>query len=192
MTVDGGGMIEQLEVAWARSDAFFEILTGEGVWLERPIGLRHPFVFYLGHLPAFAWNQVGRGVLGLGHHHRTFDVLFERGIDPEEASSADDVAAWPEIAAVEAYRDEVRARIREVAPQLRALSGDALAEGDRVLHLVIEHEQMHHETLMYMLMRLDPRWKQRPDWLPPRGGGPRRRGGPRASLHPRGPGHGRR
>ena len=34
-----------------------------GAWLAQPIALRHPFIFYLGHLPAFAWNHVCAGVL---------------------------------------------------------------------------------------------------------------------------------
>ena len=54
---------DRLEAAWQRSDLILGLLTRDA-WLERPIALRQPLIFYLGHLPAFAWNQVWRGVLG--------------------------------------------------------------------------------------------------------------------------------
>jgi len=161
-------VIEALEAAWARSDALFDVLVGDDAWGARPIRLRHPFVFYLGHLPAFAWNQIGAGALGLGPHHAEFDDLFERGIDPDD-ESADEAGegTWPAIDDVIGYRDEVRARLRAVAPSLRERAGDPLADGDRVLHAVVEHELMHHETLLYMLQRLGSERKRRPQWLPP-------------------------
>ena len=56
-------MTDRLTEAWARTDRIFEILA-PGAWLAQPIALRHPFIFYLGHLPAFAWNHVGGELLG--------------------------------------------------------------------------------------------------------------------------------
>ena len=32
---------------------------------DRPIPERHRLIFYLGHIDAFDWNQVGRGALGM-------------------------------------------------------------------------------------------------------------------------------
>ena len=37
---------------------------------------------------------------------------------------------------------------------LAGVADDELADGDRVLHMIVEHEQMHHETLVYMLKRM--------------------------------------
>ena len=141
-----------LAAAWRRSDDLFALLPPSAM-LRRPIALRHPFLFYLGHLPAFAWNQVGRGVLGRGHLRRDFDVLFERGIDPADEASARATArdAWPAIAEVIAYRDEVRRAVLAEVPAVLARADDVLGAEGRILHLVIEHERMHHETLMYML-----------------------------------------
>jgi hypothetical protein len=98
-----------LEAAWARSDTLFDLLPRERL-LERPIGLRHPFLFYLGHLPAFTWNQVGRAFLEEGHNDAAFDLLFERGIDPADEARAQEqsIATWPDVDAVFAYRDRVR------------------------------------------------------------------------------------
>lgn len=141
-----------LASAWARSDALFARIPRAAL-LDRPIGLRHPFLFYVGHLPAFAWNQIGRGVLGHGDLHRDFDGLFERGIDPADEAGARvaSIATWPEVDEVLAYRDEARRAVRARLAEVLARPDDVLCARGRVLHLVIEHELMHHETLMYMV-----------------------------------------
>src|SRR5262249_28159932 len=74
-------VIERLNNVWARTDRIFDLLKPEA-FLAQAITLRHPFIFYVGHLPAFAWNHVGGGVLGRPSFHPGFDELFSRGIDP--------------------------------------------------------------------------------------------------------------
>ncbi len=54
---------QRFQSVWERTDRIFAIVAADAM-LERPIALRHPFIFYLGHLPAFAWKHVCRGVLG--------------------------------------------------------------------------------------------------------------------------------
>lgn len=140
----------ELRACWSRSDALFDRVPPADL-LDRPIQLRHPILFYVGHLPAFMWNQVGAGALGLGALDAELDCLFERGIDPHDACAAEDasIQSWPELDAVHAYRDRVRARILELIPQVLATPGE-LCEKGRVLHLCLEHERLHHETLLYM------------------------------------------
>ena len=46
---------EQFLLAWQRSDDIFGIVKS-GHMHAQPIAFRHPFIFYAGHLPAFAWN----------------------------------------------------------------------------------------------------------------------------------------
>jgi ergothioneine biosynthesis protein EgtB len=138
---------DALEAAWARTDTIFGFVSDDGL-LARPIPLRQPFLFYVGHLPAFAWNHLGRGVLGLPSFAPDFDALFEAGIDPpDDAAPArhDDAALWPPLERVYAYRDRVRSILRSARDEA------ALAD---VLPMVLEHELMHHETLLYMLQQL--------------------------------------
>lgn len=150
--------LARLQRAWARSDALFALLA-DNAWQTRAIPLRHPPIFYLGHLPAFAWNQIGRGALGEAALDDAFEQLFERGIDPLDADAAahHSRANWPSLAEIYAYRDRVRAAIVGLGDRLHALastSGDLLLARGRVLHLVAEHELMHHETLLYLLHAL--------------------------------------
>src|SRR6185436_421432 len=121
-----------LERAWARTDALFGLVAPDAL-LAQPIALRQPFIFYLGHLPAFAWNQVCRLVLGHAAFAPERDVLFERGIDPPDVAD---------------YRDRVRRELRAALPEA--------VEGGRadLVQRVLEHEWMHQETLLYMLLQL--------------------------------------
>lgn len=150
--------LARLEAAWRRSDRLLGIVADEA-WLEQPIALRQPLLFYLGHLPAFAWNQLGRGALRQPAFTPAFDALFERGIDPVGVDAYAPRGEWPERGAVLDYRDAVRSR-------LGAALGSTLArEVESVAAMVVEHELMHHETLLYMLQELDHSLKRRPaDW----------------------------
>jgi ergothioneine biosynthesis protein EgtB len=153
----------RLQDAWARSDRIFDVVPRDR-WLDQPIRLRHPILFYVGHLPAFAWNQVGRGLLGLDPQHETFDDLFEFGIDPMGVDSHQTSVTWPSPNEVLDYRDRVRTRLLELVEDVASRAADnRLAERGRILNLVLEHEYMHHETLQYMLLQLDPTLKRRPD-----------------------------
>jgi ergothioneine biosynthesis protein EgtB len=149
----GAAVRERLEAAWDRSDTLFGTID-ESALYERPIRLRQPFLFYLGHLPAFAWNHLGLRELGLPAFHAAFDDLFARGIDPPDTSEGPPEAeAWPGVDEVRVYRDIVRSGLRPFLDEPR-LETTAL--------MVLEHEQMHHETLLYMILRLDHAKKRPP------------------------------
>jgi ergothioneine biosynthesis protein EgtB len=153
--------------AWAVSDLIFGLVPRER-WLDQPIELRHPILFYIGHLPAFAWNQVGAGVLRLGPAHPTFDELFERGIDPVGADRHDAGVEWPSIGEVLEYRDRVRERLLDLVEAVAARAGDdPMAARGRVLNVALEHEYMHQETLQYMFLELGTGALERPEDLPP-------------------------
>jgi ergothioneine biosynthesis protein EgtB len=151
--------VTDLEAAWQRSDRIFGYVKDHAL-LARPIPLRQPFLFYVGHLPAFAWNHLGRGVLERPSFAPELDALFEAGIDPPddaEPPRQDDAALWPQLDVVLAFRDRVRSELQS------ALGEPALAE---LLPMVLEHELMHHETLMYMLQQLPADAKRPPVDLP--------------------------
>jgi ergothioneine biosynthesis protein EgtB len=144
-----------LEAAWERTDRIFGFVADHGL-LARPIPLRQPLLFYVGHLPAFAWNHLGRGALELPAFDPDLDALFEAGIDPPDDAEPprhDDATLWPRLDRVLAFRDRVRSELRS------ALGEPALAE---LLPMVLEHELMHQETLMYMLQQLPVAAKRPP------------------------------
>ncbi len=144
-----------------RTEQLFALVAPEAYY-ERPIPLRHPIAFYDGHLDAFTWNKLFREVLGEPSFNPGFDRLFARGIDPASESEARRHAqsGWPERSAIRAYKDAVRKRLFAFLDSERV---SVLAEG---LHeVLLEHEAMHHETLMYILHQLPAALMRAPDGL---------------------------
>ena len=147
-----------------RSRVLFEMLDAD-TYYERPIPLRHPVVFYEGHIPAFSVNCYLKK--GLGHHgiDPELEVLFARGIDPIDQVAADSSAieAWPTRTTVSDYVRQADEAI------LHALGHDTVEGGaSPVMHrgqgvfTALEHEVMHQETLLYMWHRFEPLRKARP------------------------------
>jgi ergothioneine biosynthesis protein EgtB len=162
---------ERFYAAWSRSDELFSLIK-EGEFLAQPIIWRHPFIFYLGHLPAFAWNQICGGILKWQSFHSYFDDLFCRGIDPDvdtgECHWHPHVPEkWPDLNETLTYRDKVRELILESLDAVPpSHSKDIMARDGRIFEMVLEHEYMHQETLLYMMQELPIEKKSRPVGAP--------------------------
>jgi hypothetical protein len=65
----------------ARTRALFDLVS-HAAYYSRPIDLRHPIVFYEGHLPAFSFNTLVKRALGGASIDARLERLFARGIDP--------------------------------------------------------------------------------------------------------------
>src|SRR5271154_1242182 len=70
----------------ARSAALFDLVSDEAYY-SRPIALRHPLVFYEGHLPGFSFNTLVKRGLGRPSIDAPLETLFARGIDPHETAA---------------------------------------------------------------------------------------------------------
>lgn len=151
-------------VAWfdrtrARSTQLFDMID-EAAYYSRPIALRHPIVFYEGHLPAFAVNVLIKRGLGRPGIDERLEQLFARGIDPHSQAAAEAVAGqtqglWPSRAEVKAYADAATRALRDVLLNEPLVRDDvAVMRGGEAVFAVIEHEAMHQETLLYMWHRL--------------------------------------
>ncbi len=134
---DVSALGERFLTTWSRTDEIFDIVKSHAL-LSKPIALRHPFIFYVGHLAAFAWNQICRGVLQWKTFNPHFDELFSRGIDPD-VDTGDCHAhpkvpqTWPDLKDVLDYRDRVRARVLESFDAvLERASKNVMAEKGRV------------------------------------------------------------
>jgi formylglycine-generating enzyme required for sulfatase activity len=133
-------------------------LVDPAAFYDRPIPLRHPIVFYDGHIPAFSFNKLVREALAGAHLNADFERLFERGIDPADAGDAakHERAAWPERRAVAEFAAACDAAVFDALGHADFSPENAsplLARG-HAAHTILEHEEMHHETLLYLLHRL--------------------------------------
>ena len=183
----GAGVVDRRQVIQAyrenrtRTRELFEMLTPDAYY-ERPIPLRHPVVFYDGHIPAFAVNAFLKRGLGHPGVDGDLEVLFARGIDPTDgaAASASEIASWPSRDAVRRYAEQADDAILSAlaSAPVEGEENAVLRRGQGVF-TILEHEEMHQETLLYMWHRLDPRFKRRPAGYEPAGvaeAAPARRG----------------
>ena len=80
LSVDLPGLRDWFRRNRRRTRAWFEMVEPEA-YHARPIPLRHPLVFYEGHVAAFNVNTLVKRGLGWGGVEPTLEALFERGID---------------------------------------------------------------------------------------------------------------
>ncbi|KAL7572732.1 hypothetical protein ACA910_009002 [Epithemia clementina (nom. ined.)] len=132
--------------------------------LEKPIQLRHPLIFYVGHIPAFEDIHQSRHLGEPLTEPTYFASIFERGInpvveDPSKCHAHSEVPdQWPDIETVRAYASIVHDRVRRVVGNITFASDGKIEPGKqrlgRQLSVCLEHTIMHAETYVYMLVQL--------------------------------------
>lgn len=164
MTLDRAEVLERFQRIRERTRAMFDLLD-ESVYFTRPIALRNPIVFYEGHLPAFAVNTLLKRALGQPGLDARLEDVFARGIDPETEATA--VArgnpAWPSRAAVHEYASAADRAIQEaIGSATLEVEGHPTLHRAQALWTILEHEEMHQETLAYMWHQLPYDVKRKP------------------------------
>lgn len=156
-----------------RSRAIFDLLADDETYYSQPIALRHPIVFYDGHLPGFSFNTLIKGALGGPSIDPALEALFARGIDPAEAGAhAGDPdrnrKMWPSREVVRQFVDEADRRVLDaLATADLERPGHPYLDRAEAAFTILEHEAMHQETLLYMWHRLPLEKKRRPEGYRP-------------------------
>jgi iron(II)-dependent oxidoreductase len=156
-------LIDWYDANRRRSRQLFDLLSPE-VYYSRPIALRHPIVFYEGHLPAFSFNTLVKRGLGGASIDAGLERLFARGIDPHESQrGAASFAAWPSRDTVQQFAQEADRRVLDALAHADiAQAGHPLLQRAEAAYCILEHEAMHQETLLYMWHQLPLDSKRRP------------------------------
>jgi ergothioneine biosynthesis protein EgtB len=147
-----------------RSSQLFDLVQPDAYY-ARPISLRHPIVFYEGHLPAFSLNTVIKKGLGRPGIDERLERLFARGIDPDSEEAADRAKPpeWPSREEVRRFADACDALVLDAfanAPIEQA--GHPLLHDAQAVYAILEHEAMHQETMLYMWHQLPYAQKRAP------------------------------
>jgi ergothioneine biosynthesis protein EgtB len=187
------GFDRSAAVAWyrrnrARSRELFDLLV-EDAYYSQPIALRHPIVFYEGHLPGFSFNTLVKKGLGRSSIDPRLETLFARGIDPHETQAggtsagvgrvisdpagpkgpAQQNAGWPSRDEVHAFADEADRQVIDALLHADVdQPGHPLLDRAEAVFTILEHEVMHQETLLYMWHRLPLAEKRKPAGYRPR------------------------
>ena len=137
-----------------RTRQIFELVAPEAFDM-RPIPLRHPIRFYEGHLASFNFGMLLQSGFAKIDPQPELTTFFARGIDPLDTSAADKltIEQWPNRATVADYM----ARVEDEMTRAFAADIDPI-----YLHTAVEHEEMHQETLMYLIHQLPDNFKRKP------------------------------
>ncbi len=96
-----------------RYEQLFETLTCEQAYFVKPISLRHPLIFYLGHTATFFINKLILAGLLQDRINAPFESVFAVGVDEMSWDDLDETHyVWPAVAEVMAYRNQVREVVR--------------------------------------------------------------------------------
>ncbi|KAL2130440.1 hypothetical protein VTI74DRAFT_6386 [Chaetomium olivicolor] len=164
--------LEDWEGLWAAWDIVTREMLPPEEFLEKPIKLRNACIFYLGHIPTFLDIQLTKTTKQPPTDPAYYSNIFERGIDPDVDNPelchahSEIPDEWPPVDEILAYQGRVRSRLRSLYAEG---GGDAIPRHvGRAIWVGFEHEVMHLETLLYMMLQSDrtlpPPHVPAPDW----------------------------
>ncbi len=148
------------------TESLFRTLACEDAWYQRPITLRHPLIFYYGHVATFFTNKLLLTRMISERIDPQLESVFAVGVDEMSWDDLNDAHYdWPSIARVQDYRDKVRAMVLGLidhAPLTLPVNWDhpwwAIVMG-------VEHERIHIETSSVLMRQHRLDWvKAQPDW----------------------------
>ncbi|KAK2613834.1 hypothetical protein N8I77_000713 [Diaporthe amygdali] len=144
------------EGIWTAWDAVTRDMLPHEELLDRPIRLRNACIFYIGHIPTFLDIQLNKTTKAPPTEPKEYASIFERGIDPDVDnperchSHSETPTEWPPVHEIVTYQNKVRKRLRSLYDR-----GPESIPRDvgRAIWCSFEHEIMHLETLLYMLLQ---------------------------------------
>lgn len=156
---------------WRAWDTVTLDMIPEEELLGKPIKLRNACIFYLGHIPTFMDIHLTKATRGKPTEPSYYPQIFERGIDPdvdnpEQCHAHSEIPdSWPPAPEILDFQSRVRIRLERLYASGQAFEDPRLA---RAMWLGYEHEIMHLETLLYMLVQsektLPPTGTIKPDF----------------------------
>ena len=141
---------------WAAWDAVTRGMIPDDELLSKPIKLRNACIFYLGHIPTFLDIHLSRATGDKPTEPAFYRQIFERGIDPdvenpENCHTHSEIPeSWPLLEDILGFQDIVRAKVKDFYDAGTATKDRKIS---RALWIAFEHEAMHLETLLYMLVQ---------------------------------------
>ncbi|CEJ90084.1 hypothetical protein VHEMI05890 [[Torrubiella] hemipterigena] len=150
--------IADWEALWEVWDIVTRRMLPDAELEEKPIKLRNACIFYLGHIPTFLDIQIHKVTKLPPTEPASYYQIFERGIDPDvdnpEHCHAHSIIPddWPPVTEILEYQNRVRQRL----VSLYEGGQDNIARDiGRGIWVGFEHEVMHLETLLYMMLQSD-------------------------------------
>jgi formylglycine-generating enzyme required for sulfatase activity len=162
--LDRHAALDRFRRGRTRTRALFALLD-DAAYGERPIARRHPVGFYEGHLPAFAVNTLITHALGRPGLDAHLETIFACGsADAEATAEARGDRTWPSREVVRDYARAADLAIEDIVLHAESERDDrAPLAWTEAIWAVIEHEEMHHETMAYVWHQLPDALKRKPE-----------------------------
>lgn len=164
--------LDEWKQLWAAWDTVTLQMIPQEELLAKPINLRNACIFYLGHVPTFLDIHLTRATTKEASSGPSYYVqIFERGVDPDVDNPelchahSEIPEEWPPVNEITNFQQRVRARVKSLYESGVVEREHAIR---KAMWIGFEHEVMHLETLLYMLVQsekmLPPAGAVKPDF----------------------------
>ncbi|MBP7469085.1 MAG: DinB family protein, partial [Thauera sp.] len=161
-------LLQYFHATFDRYESLFEVLASDEAYFRKPISLRHPLIFYLGHTATFFINKFLLAGLIEQRIDPRLESMFAVGVDEMSWDDLDDTRYdWPTLAEVAAYRDKVRAVVDRVIRDTPFTLPIDWKDPFWAVVMGIEHERIHLETSSVLMRQHALHYvKPHPAWQP--------------------------
>lgn len=149
-------------------EQLFETLRNNEAYYKKPITLRHPLIFYLGHTATFFVNKLVLAGIIPKRIDPKMESTFAVGVDEMSWDDLDTTHyEWPTVEAVRAYRNTIRNLVDQLITDLPLTLPIAWESPWWTILMGIEHERIHLETSSVLIRQHKLEYvKTHDDWQP--------------------------
>lgn len=161
-------ILRYFHATFERYESLFGLLAEDEAYYKKPISLRHPLIFYLGHTATFFTNKFVLAGLLEQRIDPQLESMFAVGVDEMSWDDLDEANyAWPAVAAVWDYRRKVRAMVERVIRETPLALPIGWDNPFWAVLMGIEHERIHLETSSVLMRQHALRYvRPQADWPP--------------------------
>ncbi len=156
-----------------RYEQLFETLRNDEAYYKKPITLRHPLIFYLGHTATFFVNKLILAGLITERIDPRLESIFAVGVDEMSWDDLDSTHYnWPSVEEVRSYRKSMRTMVDELISTMPLTLPISWESNWWPILMGVEHERIHLETSSVLIRQHALHFVQpHPDWQPCRKSG---------------------
>ncbi|HRQ05545.1 MAG TPA: 5-histidylcysteine sulfoxide synthase [Nitrosomonas halophila] len=156
-----------------RYEQLFETLRSQEAYYVKPITLRHPLIFYLGHTATFFTNKLVLAGLFTERINPKLESMFAVGVDEMSWDDLDTTHYdWPTVEEVMAYRRTMRTKVDQLITTMPLKLPVSWDSPWWAIVMGVEHERIHLETSSVLIRQHNLAYVQsHPAWQPCRTSG---------------------
>jgi 5-histidylcysteine sulfoxide synthase len=144
---------------WLLTEALFLSLKYKESFYQKPYHLlRHPLIFYYGHVASLYVNKMLVAGLINKTINKEFERIFETGVDEMtwDADTKDNEINWPNLEKVTFYRKEVYNLVTEIINKSDKLFSKEISDKNQLWSILMsfEHERIHLETSSVLIREM--------------------------------------